>query len=151
MMQAAPAVSWLPFLFLVGLTIMTFVLTRRFVPRSVDRHRPGWGPWGATNDVDRPAAPSDAWARASICIAIGAVVPVVAFTFIWLADRGHGMHVEIWSIPLVITLVCVVAAGRLARKLFDSDRPTPHYHGESLNGAKPMVDDDAFDVVSRRG
>jgi predicted permease len=149
--QDTPVSSWMLFFFLICLMFMAFLLIRRFVPRPVDRRQPGWGPWVPSKEIHHSAAPGDAWARASICIAIGAVVPVVAFTFTWLADQSHRVHDEIWCIPLVITLVCVFVAGRLARKLFDSGQRAMQYRGEAPDGSKPTVDDDAFDVVSRRG
>jgi hypothetical protein len=136
----------LRFVFLLGLMITAFVLIKGFVPRRVDRRRSAWKPWAPVKGIEASAPQGDSWARASVCIAIGAVVPIVAFAFTWLAFQTSRVDGVIWQIPLIITLVCVVVASLLARSLFNSGRRTM-----IRDESKPSIDEDAFDVVSRRG
>jgi hypothetical protein len=137
MAPAAPAVSWislsLTFFFLLGLVFTAVFVVRRHA-RGTSAGSKGTG------------HPGDSWARASVCIAIGAVVPVVAFTFTWLTSECPQFSGEIWQAPVIITLVCVISASLLARSLFGSGQRTM-----IRDESKPLIDEDAFDVVSRRG
>jgi hypothetical protein len=131
-----------------GVLIALLVMVAGVIATRNYSRRQEWGPSlpsKGTRLVD------DSWARAAVCIAIGAVVPIVAIVFTWLASQGPRFHSIVWVAPVVITLNCAATASRLARKLFDSSRgATPPGH-EVADAPKPTVDDDAFDVVSSRG
>jgi hypothetical protein len=147
MAPAPSSVTWTFFL-LSGLVFAAFfVATRLISARGSDRRHA----WGSSAGPKGTGHPGDSWARATVCIAIGAVVPIVAFAFTWLASQSPRVDDAVWLVPMVVTLVCVVSASLLARSLFDSGQRTVRAEGVIPGESKPSLDEDAFDVVSRRG
>jgi hypothetical protein len=91
------------------------------------------------------------WARALVCIAIGAGVPVGAYFFTWLASFRAGIHDDVWVAPMVVSLLSVLCGSLLAAKLFNPKPRTKAGEDDPSANGKPPLDADALDVVSRRG
>ena len=97
------------------------------------------------------------WARASVCIAIGAGVPIAAFLATSLATLFQKLEPEIWWAPGVVGCAAVYYGYCLASKLFTGDDPDEEEdedeedEEEADDEGKPVMDADALDVVSQRG
>jgi hypothetical protein len=111
-------------------------------------------------EMGLPVPPRDSpWAKASVCIAIGVVVPLLAFGFTAGAYHDRpGAPDELWIVPGFVTPTCVVVASILAGVLFrDGSRSADPEDVERSNARQPgpivksSHDPDAFDVVGRRG
>ena len=87
-----------------------------------------------------------------IAISIGAVVPLGVFVCTFLTSLIVGYHKEIW-IPAgmvgIASVICGTVLGSHALQITasngDSDR------SDSFSSSKPLVEEDAYDVVSSRG
>jgi hypothetical protein len=91
------------------------------------------------------------WPRALVCAAIGAGVPVSAFvvTLIAYLNKSDAAG-EIWFVPIIVSVVSLITGGTLSSHLLGpkaGSAPT----GADQVASKPSVDEDAFDVVGRRG
>jgi len=109
-------------------------------------------------EVGLPVPPHDASrARAAVCIAIGAGVPLMVFGIALAAyheDPAH--HVALWIAPGVVSGLSVVGACILAGVLFGGgsnpeDTSSVGNAPGPRNGVKPAYDPDTLDVVGRRG
>ena len=90
------------------------------------------------------------WPQAFVCAAVGAGVPIAAFLFTFLAwVNRSGTPGEIWVAPAVVSLGAVMSSMGLVSSLFASDKSKAKID-PGLNG-KPVLDPDAYDVVSSRG
>jgi hypothetical protein len=85
------------------------------------------------------------WSPPRICVAIGAGVPIGVFLAAWLASASVGYQDGIWVGAMGVGLAGVIGGSILsARYLAQRERSQASY-------AKPVVDDDAYDVVGARG
>ncbi len=103
--------------------------------------------------------PRDApWAKAAICIAIGAGVPLISFVVTAIAFSNNALTPgEIWIAPGLVSGASVIGTCILAGVLFqggskssqptDDERTAAHLRAFT----KPAHDPDAVDVVGRRG
>jgi hypothetical protein len=93
------------------------------------------------------------WPAASICIAVGAGVPVGSFVVAWLAILTADAPPAIFVAPVFVSVAALNATRKLALRLIDPKAGVIH-RPSSANAApvgKPEYDPDAFDVVGRRG
>jgi small-conductance mechanosensitive channel len=159
-MQAQPVISWAGLLVIgviVGLVlIFAFVLV--LVLLNMAQQRRAWKHEERLKAQDRgetlPSGGSE-WARACVCIAIGAGVPIAAFLFTALATLSQKVDSEIWWAPGVVGASAVYYGYNLAIRLFTGDDPEDEEEEEDEDEAeeaeKPAIDADAIDVVGRRG
>ena len=97
------------------------------------------------------------WARALVCVAIGAGVPVGAFLFTGLATVLQKVDTGIWLAPTIVGAAAVYYGYCLASKLFTGDDPDEEDEDEEDDeddtraARKPAMEADALDVVSQRG
>jgi hypothetical protein len=86
------------------------------------------------------------WSPARIAVAIGAVVPVGVFGLAVIAGPSReGFSPELPA-ALVISVTAIVSATWLAHRHAPLRVESPGYAE-----AKPTIDEDAYDVVGRRG
>jgi hypothetical protein len=110
-------------------------------------------------EVGLSVPPRDApWAKASICVAIGFGVPVVAFVCTALAFNSFKAESELWIAPAVVSVLSVISGGVLSGVLFHAKPGSGRQSSADGSrgriagpGMKPADDPDAFDVVGRRG
>jgi hypothetical protein len=100
-------------------------------------------------ELGLPTPGTESW-PASVCIAIGAGVPIGAFFLAWLAGMEHsGSGQNYWETAAPVGVVGILCGTFLSTRLLPSrsksQRPAVDAH------AKPAYDPDAYDVVSRRG
>jgi hypothetical protein len=103
-------------------------------------------------EMGLPLPPHDrsAWPKALVCMAIGAGVPLVAFTFTFFAFTARSDAVnELWVAPGVVSGLSVVGAVLLAAHLFRLRAVPDATAGQP--GHKPVIDPDAIDVAASRG
>jgi hypothetical protein len=161
-MQMAPTMS-LGILFWVGVAIIDVMIVAFLilVVRNGQRRRE-WEHAERMRSLEMglPVPPRDApWAKAAVCIAIGAGVPLVAFVFTYLAFTSKsGVDGEIWLAPALVSGASVIGACILAGTMFHGGSKSGNSSGaDSLNGRQPIAgekppyDPDALDVVGRRG
>lgn len=150
-------VAFVPILaFLVLLTVFAFLLIRNGQRRREWEHAERM----RMIEMGLPILPRDApWAKAAVCIAIGAVVPFSAFLFTNLAYQSKmDAASELWLAPSLVGGACVIGASILAGVLFHGVSKSSEPSDEERTAArlrgfdtKPAHDPDAVDVVGRRG
>ena len=91
------------------------------------------------------------WTPARISVTIGAGVPVGALAAACLATGLVGFREEAWGISGAVGMFGVVAGSVLAAKHFAHRARVEGRVSDVGYYAKPGVEDDAFDVVGRRG
>jgi small-conductance mechanosensitive channel len=93
------------------------------------------------------------WARAMICIAIGAGVPIAAFLFTALATLSQKVDSGIFWAPGVVGLSAVYYGYCLATQLISGSNPDAEEEEDDKaeDTGKPAIDADAIDVVGQRG
>jgi hypothetical protein len=104
-------------------------------------------------EMGLPVPPHDrsAWPKALVGVAIGAGVPLVAFTFTFFAFTARSdVADELWVAPGVVSGLSVIAASLLTAHLFRW-RAVPDAATAGQKGRKPAMDPDAFDVAASRG
>jgi hypothetical protein len=74
-------------------------------------------------------------------IAIGTSVPIGVFGCAWLASLTAGYEETMWIMAGVVGLGAVICGTILAKQSI----------GSEISAAKPHIEDDAYDVVARRG
>jgi hypothetical protein len=99
-----------------------------------------------------PAPVGMDWPAASVCIAIGAGVPIGSFAICWLATLTTHVPSGIFVAPVFVSFAAIGAARKLAHRVLDprSGATKPAY-ARSAKAGKPEFDPDAFDVVGSRG
>jgi hypothetical protein len=87
-----------------------------------------------------------------ISLSIGAAVPLGVFLCAFLSTLIGGFHKEIWIGAGMVGLGGVISGACLAGTICHPPSSTggPEYSG-SYGNSKPLVDEDAYDVVSARG
>jgi hypothetical protein len=93
------------------------------------------------------------WPAASVCIAIGAGVPIGSFVVAWLAALTAHVPGVIWLAPVFVSFSAIDSARKLAYRVIDpkvGSRQGGPDRSASPAG-KPEFDPDAFDVVGSRG
>ncbi len=98
-----------------------------------------------------PSSTAGAFWPAMTAIAIGAVVPIGAFLFAWLASLTTHAREEIWLTATGVGTSAVIGGSVLAHRLIGVHRAEP-----SRSAPEPYVkpahfDPDAYDTVGRRG
>jgi hypothetical protein len=88
------------------------------------------------------------WSPPKIAIALGAVVPLGVFLFAWRASESLGYQAGIWISAMIVGTTGIGCGMGLAVRYLT--------HREQILNAgnpysKPVVDEDAFDVVGTRG
>jgi len=87
-----------------------------------------------------------------IAFSIGAGVPIGVFGCAWLASETVGYHEPIWIAAGMVGLGGVICGTVLAGTLFSSTSASSTSQSSgSFDRGKPLVDEDAYDVVSARG
>jgi hypothetical protein len=86
------------------------------------------------------------WSPPRLCAAIGAGVPVGVFFCAWMASTLDHHREEVWVAAALVGMTSVICGTALTAKHFAYRAQT-----EGRYVAKPTIDADAFDVVSRRG
>jgi hypothetical protein len=89
---------------------------------------------------------------AKISLAIGAGVPVAVFMLALTAAKAVGFREEIFVFAGLVGMTGVICGTILAHKAFELRSPSdPGLTAGHASYAKPMVDDDAYDVTASRG
>jgi hypothetical protein len=104
-------------------------------------------------EIGLPVPPRDSSAaKAAVCIAIGAVVPIAAMLIAWFgtAERPHYAEV-VWVFSSVLAMTCVGCATGMAGFLFRPGAGAKAERDDARMTAKPAIDPDAFDFAGRRG
>lgn len=88
------------------------------------------------------------WSPPRIAVALGVVVPLGVFLFAWLASQSLGYQPGVWISAMVVGTSGVGCGMALAVRYLG--------HKERLVNsgdwyAKPVIEEDAFDVVGSRG
>ena len=86
------------------------------------------------------------WSPARIAWLIGAGVPLGAFLSVGLASRSVGYHEGMWIAAAMVGMCGVISGSILAGQSLSRRKTT-----EQIGDPKPLVDEDAYDVVSARG
>jgi hypothetical protein len=153
-MQAHPMMTSWAGLLLIGavvVLVLSFSFVLVLVLLNMAQRRRGWAHAERLKALEIgqtiPERVSD-WARAWVCIAIGAGVPIAAFLFTGLATLLQKVDSGIWWAPGVVGTTAVYYGYCLATKLFGS---SDEQDDEADEDEKPAMDADALDVVSRRG
>lgn len=91
------------------------------------------------------------WGPARISVAFGVGVPVGVFFCALIASReSHVSQIPLWASACVVGLGGVISGAGLAYRHLERSWGGPHV--EDYRAHKPdMIDEDAFDVVGRRG
>ena len=76
-----------------------------------------------------------------IALSIGAGVPIGVFGCAWLTSTAAGYHESIWIASALVGTAGVVCGSILAALSIKSEK----------SSAKPVVEEDAYDVVASRG
>jgi hypothetical protein len=99
-------------------------------------------------ELGLPAPGNESWA-ATVCIAIGAGVPVGALCIAWLASLEQSGSPHYWIAATVVGSLGVLSGTLLATRLLPSSfrAQSPSFDTQS----KPELDPDAYDVAGRRG
>jgi len=104
-----------------------------------------------------PRADSISWPGASLCIALGAGVPIGTLLVTWLSTLTNDLPHEVWGAPVVLSFFAIWAAQSLAERMLGSKKDVQTADGNSSRSPadrtdrKPVLDPDAFDVVGSRG
>jgi hypothetical protein len=102
-------------------------------------------------ELGRTLPQDEPWSTpARIALSIGAGVPIGVYVIAWLAALTIGTREEIWMGATSIGLTGVITGSILAGKHF-AMRAKAEADSAALYAHKATIDDDAFDVVSRRG
>jgi hypothetical protein len=150
--------AWGPFL-LTAAVVAGVLLTLVVLMVQAHRRR-GWEHTQRMRmiEVGLPVPPIDhaIWPKAFVCMAIGAGVPLVAFTFTFFAYTSRPSAAdELWVAPGVVSGLSVIGASLLAAHLFSrrvSSVAAIDSEAEAqLRRGKTAMDPDAFDVAGRRG
>lgn len=158
-MQAQPMMTSWADLLLIGavvVLVLSFSFVLVLVLLNMAQRRRGWEHAERLKALEIgqtiPERVSD-WARAWVCIAIGAGVPIAAFLFTGLANLLQKVDSGIWWAPGVVGTTAVYYGYCLATKLFGSsdEQDDEVDDDEADNDERPVMDADALDVVSRRG
>jgi hypothetical protein len=94
------------------------------------------------------------WPAASVCIAIGAGVPIGSFLVAWLATMTADVPGEIWLAPVFVSFAAIGSARKLAYRVIDPAKSNSYKNvikQASMPDGKPAFDPDAYDVVGSRG
>jgi hypothetical protein len=99
------------------------------------------------------------WARAWVCISIGAGVPLVAFVLTFIAHERPGTADEIFVAPAIVSVLSVISSAVLGGFLFHKPTSADRELASNRDGStgspvldrKQAADPDAIDVVGRRG
>jgi len=87
-----------------------------------------------------------------IAFSIGAGVPIGVFGCAWLASLAVGYHDTIWMAAMMVGIASVIGGTVLAAKMFEvSTAASTCQSSDSFTDGKPVVEEDAYDVVSARG
>ena len=86
------------------------------------------------------------WSPARIAWLIGAGVPIGVFLCVGSASGAIGYHEGMWIAAGMVGMSGVIAGASLAGHSLRRNQAT-----EQLGAPKPVVDEDAYDVVSARG
>src|SRR5262249_52895298 len=149
-MSAMPELTWMHFLVLGAVLLLVFqpwrwFASRRYRPRNVER----------LNDVNasEPAHavdfPPPMWPRALVCIAIGAVVPIVVFIFALIATMQTRSEMPIplviWGVSPLVSAAGTRGGPSLAVTLLGSrDRVKPPPQA----GKPAAFDPESFEVAN---
>ena len=140
---------------IVGL-VLTFAFVLVLVLLNMAQQRRGWEHEERSKAQQMgqsfPVSHSD-WARALVCTAIGAGVPIAAFLFTGLATIFSKVDPEIWWAPGVVGVAAVYYGYCLASQLISGSNPDDEEDEEDEveDIGKPAIDADAIDVVGQRG
>jgi hypothetical protein len=94
------------------------------------------------------------WPAASVCIAIGAGVPIGSFVVAWLATMTAEVPGEIWFAPAFVSFAAIGSARKLAYRIIDPSKSITRksvIKQAPMSDGKPAFDPDAYDVVGSRG
>jgi hypothetical protein len=86
-----------------------------------------------------------------ISLAIGAAVPLGVFICAFLATLLGGFHKDVWVASGMVGLGAVICGTVLASGAFKTTSGLASDHSASYADSKPLIDEDAYDVVSSRG
>jgi hypothetical protein len=100
-----------------------------------------------------PARPANRLQSMAFRIAslIGAGVPAVAFVCASLASLAIGYHESMWIATGMVGLGAVISGATLAGTMYSKTTTAPDDSADASGGAKVLMEDDAYDVVSARG
>ena len=94
------------------------------------------------------------WPAASVCIAIGAGVPIGSFLVAWLAAVTADVPGQIWLAPVFVSFAAIGSARKLANRFIDPSKSSSCkgvIKQVPVSDGKPAFDPDAYDVVGSRG
>jgi hypothetical protein len=86
-----------------------------------------------------------------LAIGIGVAVPLGVFLFAFLTTLISGFQKEVWIASCMVGLGAVICGTVLAGSTFKPAAGHESEHAGSYVDSKPLVDEDANDVVSSRG
>jgi hypothetical protein len=93
------------------------------------------------------------WPAASICIAVGAGVPIGSFLVAWFATMTSDVPGEIWLAPVFVSFAAIGSTRKLAFRIIDPKNGLKSVSRAQTTSTvdKPAFDPDAYDVVGSRG
>ena len=93
------------------------------------------------------------WPAASVCIAVGAGVPIGSFVVAWLAMLTADAPAGVWVASVFVSFAAINSARKLACRMIDpkSVSRKGFFEQASVPDRKPAFDPDAYDVVGSRG
>jgi hypothetical protein len=93
------------------------------------------------------------WPAATVCIAIGAGVPIGSFVVAWLACLTAGVPEQIWFAPVFVSFAAIGTARKLALRIIEPKGNARTFAREKSASSveKPVFDPETFDVVGSRG
>jgi hypothetical protein len=86
-----------------------------------------------------------------IALCIGAAVPLGVFICACLATIITGFHDLVWLASGLVGLGAVISGAVLASVTFQTTSEDAPDHSASYVDSKPLIDEDAYDVVGSRG
>jgi hypothetical protein len=102
-------------------------------------------------ELGRTLSKDEPWCTpARISLTIGAGVPIGVFTCAWLATASSGFQQDIWLSSMSVGVTSVICGSVLAAKHF-THRANAEALAYRASFEKPTIDEDAYDVVGRRG
>ena len=100
-----------------------------------------------------PPPPGINWPGATLCLGLGAGVPVGTMLVAWGAVALNDVSIEVFGIALVTSLMAIWAAQALASRMMGKpdDQPATKPDRKQQTSKPTALDPDAYDVVGSRG
>lgn len=92
-----------------------------------------------------------AWSLPKLCLSIGGGVPFSAFLFAWLATQAVGFQELIWAMAGAVAITAVICGTILSVKHFHHVWEQEALARSGYFSAKPVMEEDAYDVAGARG